>query len=413
MRVHRFTVGLIGGLAGLVMCAGGAQARDVMPILQGVADPDVAAPPDLDWSFAVGGVLAAGAFDSTNTDPEPIVGAAWADINADLVFDNQVSIGLNLSLAASRNHPRVDPRGDSLEGVAPGFRSVHMDVAQGGPKADMGPRMTVERASIYLNTPFAIVRAGRDMGYAANVAAIPPNAPTSLAPADAGLDLTGLGSVLTRDFSAGASSKITITTQRTLGVDFGVSYTPEIEAAAPGATRRYGPPGALGAQPDSVLEAGASLDLRPPGWEIGIVGAVTISKADGPNVAGLFGDVETMTANFGLRGNDWYVGAAGLVGDNGWSGAGDRDYRSIALHAGVALDGVDLGVEIASGSDDLIDADLHTAMVSARYTLDDVNSLTVGLQSAERESGLAGARKTERAVGVFAEWVVDFRFGAR
>jgi hypothetical protein len=431
VRVQRDTIGSKGGilggglLGGLLLVWPGTVAahtafQDVAPLspplpIEAEVDAvseDSAAAADLAWSAHFGGVLAAGAFDAPSVEPEALVGAVWAGLGADLLFDNQVSVGVQASLTAFQDHPRTDPRGDALAGAAPGFRSVHKHLAEGGARADMGPRLNVEAAYVYARGPLGELRVGRDSGYAATVAAAPAFAPISLGPADAGLDLTGLGSVVTADQLSGTSTKVSARTARVLGLDLGVSYTPTLEAWAPGTTRRYGPAGVVGAIPDSIWEAGASLELQPPAWDVGIVGAATLSNAAGPTIAGVFEDVETVTANLGLRGRDWYLAAAGLRGDNGWSGPGDRDYQSISVQAGVALPDFNLGLEMAGSTDDLIATDLKTAMISMQKPFEGGHTLTLGLQHGERESGLPTARRTERAFGVFAEWTFDWRSGA-
>lgn len=397
MRQQRFGLAAVGVLA----CTSPAAAQE--------------------WSFEAGGraTLAAGAFSADAAEPESALARAEAWLDGSILFDNQIELGFAIAAAAERDHPRADPRGDAVLGpqinplalpVSPPLRSIHAGLAQSGVPADRGPRAQLETAFIYASNPMGEISLGRQEGIAARFAARPDRIAETLSAADPRLDLTGLGGPRLVDRLSGPSAKLSLTTARVLGLQFGLSYTPDIEAEGLDAAKHRRPINTIGAEPEKVLEAGASFALRLPDWPA-IVAGLTWSRGEGWGPVsrgpanGQFGDVETVAANAQLGFEGWSLGVSALTGDNGWSGAGDRGYTAYAVHAGLDLHDWALGLEIATSSDDLIDLDQDALMLSAVTPITEKLNLMLGVQGARRQgAGLSSAN----ASGVVMEWTVRF-----
>lgn len=374
-----------------------------------------AAPPEAQWDFGAEWVAAVGAFDDDRL-AEPFVARGEGWLTGSLLFDNQVELGVSLGLVAERDNPRADPRGDVVGDCPASFaacpsiagapvRSVWSRGAAAGSPPNRSVRAQLETAFVYASAPFGEVSLGRQEGTASrfDVGA----ASGALAAADPRLDMTGLGAPRTKDTTSGPSAKLSATTARVLGVQLGVSYTPEIEAAGLDAPKRYGPAGSIGFEPGSVWEAGLSFALRPPGWAQ-VNAGLAVSKAESDRRERAFEDMSTVTASFSVAEEGWSLGLAALVSDQGWA-PGGGDYRAVSARAGIDVAEWTLGLEMATSSDDLVRVDLKSALVSAARPMGDGATLRLGLQGVERDSptvGAGGAREARRNrnSGAFLEW---------
>jgi hypothetical protein len=381
------------------------------------ADPVVAptpAAPDAALTGTMFAALAAGAFDGVRSDPEAVVGRVELGLKGSLLFEDQTEIGFESRLVVERDSPRTDPRGDAtgftsaLGAPTPSLRAIHMRYATLGQRADRGPRAQLEDAFIFVRNPFGEVSLGRQPGVGAGFARAVRWGRGEIAASDARLDLSGITAPIVIDRLSGVSPKVTVKSSRVLGVQLGLSYTPDVNTAGVDDPARYTPADALGAKPDSALEAAIGFELNLPGTPYLVGAHASYSKASGPRVGGLFDDVETTSASLAFEGPNFSLGLRTLNGDNGWAGGGGaRGYSATAVRAGFSQDGVAYGLEIATSSDNLVNADTRAAVLSATAPLGAEGSgfsITYGLQGIERESSHpAGTDRTERSVGVFVE----------
>lgn len=413
MRRYTLSQAALGAMAGCLVLAAPAWAQDE------AIDPAST----IDWKIGGSAVLAGGLYDADGVDPSGLVGRAEGWLTGSTLFDNQVEVGVALGFVAEGDNPRNDPRGDAdgpfasgcspfavgcVGAPIPTYRSIHAAFAEGGVAADRGGRAQLETAYVYVSGPLGEVAVGRQEGVAARFALRPNRGAAALAAADPKLDLTGLGAPRVRDTISGPSAKITATTARVLGVQAGVSYTPGLEAAGVDAAKRFGPERTVGALPGAIWEAGLSFSLRPPGWP-NVAASLTHSRASADVRQAEFGAIETTSASVAIADDTWSLGIAALEGDNGWIGAGERTYRSVAVHGGIDLDAWSLGLEIATSADDLTRTDWESAVGTAAFAVSESLSVTLGLQSVERRPATGSVLRPKRHTqGAFVEFSAKF-----
>lgn len=380
------------------------------------AEPAGAAPIELGASGRL--TLLAGGFAQDGPFPEqPAVGRISAEVYAEKVLRNGVSVKVVFGAAAERDHPRRDPRGGragdcpaanpacpniggrSLRGYLSGFTTD-------GPLNNQDGRAAVEQAYLLVRGAFGEVSVGRDEGVASRFSLPPPNILPAGDLLHAPIDLTGFSGLITRNDVSGQSFKLSAATPRLFGIRLGVSYTPEIEAQGVDQGYRRGPAQPLTADPRHLAEFGASFDHTwASGWRTRLSG----SYASGGDATGLdaFDRLESWSYGAGIARAGWSFGVARVGTDNGFAGE-RRGYRATSLsivkehHAWSAM------VSGGWGREDLAALRLSTVTLGARYKVMEKLSFFGGVTGAQRltavplggPGGLLGSER-ERTIGAF------------
>lgn len=318
---------------------------------------------------------------------EPLT--ARADLYLDLTrtLPNGADIGVSLALGAESDHPWRDPRGGFMPGAPAGVRGPLSGFTGAGP-ADEDVRGAVEAAFVSVRGGWGEAAIGRDQGAAARFSLTPPEALRSVGAFERSLDPTGLGAPVLRNDLTGVGAKITLETPRLLGLKAAASYTPEADAE--GLDQGF-PALAL----TDALEAGLSF-TRTFRTGAQTAAALTFASADGR-----FGRVESWGGGGQLAAGGWTFGAAALAAGGGPPGG---DYRAFGFGLTRALGDWTIGLAGGRSADDLTQADIDTASVSAQRRIGE--RLAIGGAWRVTERRTAGGRAESEVLLLELTWVV-------
>lgn len=362
----------------------------------------------------------AGAYDSNAAEaPEALVARASVFGRAGILFDNQIEAGVGLGLAAERGHPARDPVGGRAGDCAPtligcptaggaGVRGPVSGFSPSGPIFERGPRVSLETAYLFARGGFGEASIGRSRGAAALIGVSAPSVLVLAGAGDSPVDASGLGGPITRNSISGQSAKALVQSERILGFQGAVSYTPQLEHEGLDHGFRIRPGDPVTHRPEAIVEAGVSFSHRlQSGWEVAASGSWATADDDGGAPAFSRMNAWGLGAVLGREG--WRVGAAYLENDNGWAGGG-RDYRAFSLSGVVERGSWAFSIEGAASSDDLVFTDSEAVTFGTRRTVSENLSIGGGLTFRERRSPMAAMGNRvgmrEEAAGAFVEAAV-------
>lgn len=362
--------------------------------------------------------LLAGGFAQDAPFPEePAVGRINAEVYAEKVLNNGVSVKIVFGAAVERDHPRRDPRGGRAGNcpaenpLCPGIdgraaRGYLSGFTAGGPVDNQDVRTALEQAYVLVRGAYGEFSLGRDEGVAARFSLPPPNILPAGDLLQAPIDLTGFSGLIARNDVSGQSFKLAAATPRLLGLRVGLSYTPALEAQGVDQGYRRGPAQPLTADPRHLVEFGASFDHTwRSGWRTRLAG----SYASGGDATGLaaFERLESWSYGAGLSRASWSFGVSRVGSDNALAGV-RRGYRATSLSI-VRERGAWAGMLSGGwGREDLAALRLSAVTLGARYKAMKSLSFFGGITAAQRAvpvlaDGFPGGvlSERERTIGAF------------
>lgn len=353
---------------------------------------------------------------SAGDDGEALTARASVQGRAGLLFENQWEIGAGAMVAAERDDPRRDPRGGRVGDCAPalaGCPSVDGQPVRGyvsgsvaaGPAADEGARLSLERAFLYVRSGWGEATAGRDEGVGQRFSLTPPTILAIGGGLDPLVDGTGRGGVILRNDISGQSAKLTVSSTRILGLQAGISWTPELEHEGldQGYRERAGAP--LVYAPEDILEGGLSFaHTFAGGWET--AAGLTYAQARDGSGRAAFGDMQAVSAGVTVTRGAWSGGLSWLGNDNGWA-AGGRDYAAWGASGVYRAGDWSFLLEAGQAQDDLTEVDVQTLTVAGRRALNARVALAGGAtyrDTASPEADIVSRReRNQRGFGAFLE----------
>ncbi len=307
--------------------------------------------------------------------PEAVLYELGLSVTLSRLLDNGAELGARTALRVQKDHP-ARPGFAGVLPLAGGTEAAALTDVRAGPSpVEAGPRGRLELAHVYVRGGYGELSAGRDIGVAARFQE-GQTGPLRFATLDGPrLDALGLGFVTTRLDPTGPSAKVSYTTPRLLGLQGGVSYTPEREADGldRAATGR-------GTDLSDTVEVALNLSRRLP--DSGARLRVGVGYAAGTPARGA-GTVEGWSTGAELEVGPLAFGVSGVDMDEGLAGG---RYRSVSAGVARAFGDWDVGARVGGAESDGLALDARNWSVSVGRTLGQGLTVTGALQSQRLEA---------------------------
>lgn len=305
--------------------------------------------------------------------PEAVLYEIGLSLNTSRFLDNGAEIGVRSALRVQKDHPARPGFAGDLPTGQPGPPAALTDL-QGGEPISAGPRGRLEVAHVYLRGGYGELSAGRDTGVAARFQE-GQTGPLRFSTLDAPrLDALGLGLVTTRLDPTGPSAKLSYTTPRLLGLQGGVSYTPQREADGLDRASR-GPDTDL----SDTVEVALNLSRRLAGSGARLrAGAGYISGTPARGA----GTVDGWSTGAELDLGVMAFGVSALEADEGLAGG---RYRAVSAGAGREFGDWEVGVRVGRADSDGLGLEAESWSLSAGRELGRGLSIAGAFQSQRLE----------------------------